>query len=337
MFSRVLPATLCAALCLLAPRVHAYEQDPVGGLIKALQDDNALVRKRAAVALGRLGAKAKEALPALLKAAEDDDADVRAAAQTARAKVEEPAARDALMARLTDANAKVKVRVAACKELAERFGHDPAVARLLEVMLTDGAVKGAAARALEVIDARKADAAGGKHRPSVALVNLAYVLRNYDKATEAQENFRAVIKEFEWRIQRQNKKLEACTKEMQQANLKPAEREEKEKEARALQRQIQDLNDEARRTLGKKQGEVIVEVYKDVERAAARYAREHDLDLVLHYNDACTEAEANSPPNIERKVGGPGCCVPLYMRSKAVDISDKVLAILNNEGHAAAK
>jgi Skp family chaperone for outer membrane proteins len=337
-FSRRLFVTsLFAALCLLCPRLHAYEEDPVSGLIKALKDDNALVRKRAAVALGRLGTQAKVALPALEKAAEDDDADVRAAARAARATVDEPAQRDALMARLADTSAKTKARVAACKELAERFGHDPAVARLLETMLTDKAVKAAAARGLEGIDARKSEpASGGKHAVSIAVINLAYVLRNYEKSAEAQEKLRAMIKEFEWRIGRLNKKLEACAKEMQQASLKPAEREEKEKEARDLQRQIQDLNDEARRTVGRKQGELLVEVYKDVQRAAARYAREHDLDLVLHYNDAVTEAEADSPPAIERKVGGAGC-LPLYVRSRAVDVSDKILALLNNGGRAAAK
>jgi Skp family chaperone for outer membrane proteins len=331
-------AGLFAGLCLLAPRVGAYEEDPAASLIKALKDDNALVRKRAAVALGRLGAGTKETLAALDKAAEDDDAEVRAAAKAARARLDEPAARDALMSRLADPKAKTRARVEACKELAERFGQDPAVARILESLLTDDSVKAAAARGLDVIDAHKPEAgSGGKHRASVGVVNLAYVLRNYQKATESQEKFRALYKEYEWRVQRLNKKLEATNKEMMQGDLKPAQREEREKEVRALQRQIQDLSDEARRALGNKQGETIVELYKEVQRAAARYAREHDLDLVLQYNDAATEAEANSPPAVERRVGGPGCCLPLYVRSKAVDISDKVLAILNDEGRADAK
>jgi Skp family chaperone for outer membrane proteins len=335
---RLVLAGLFAGLCLLAPRVCAYEEDPVAGLIKALKDDNALVRKRAAVALGRLGAGVKEALGALAKAAEDDDADVRAAAKAARARLDEPAARDALMSHLADPKAKTKARVEACKELAERFGHEPAVARLLESLLSDAVVKAAAARGLDVIDAHKSESgSGGKRRSSVAVVNLAYVLRNYQKATESQEKFRALYKEYEWRVQRLNRKLEAANKEMMQGDLKPAQREDREKEVRTLQRQVQDLSDEARRTLGAKQGATIVELYKEVDRAVSRYAREHDLDLVLQYNDAVTEAEANSPPAIERRVGGPGCCLPLYVRSKAVDISDKVLAILNDEGRADAK
>src|SRR5262245_41504230 len=66
-FPRLLSVNLLAALFLLSPHLYAYEEDSLGGLIKALKDENALVRKRAAVAIGRLGAQAKEALTALEK------------------------------------------------------------------------------------------------------------------------------------------------------------------------------------------------------------------------------------------------------------------------------
>ena len=130
----------------------ADEGARVAGLVKALQDDNALVRKRAAIALGRLGPGARAAVPALEKALHDADADVRAAAAAALEKVDVRLSLDALVRRLQDRGAPDRLRREACRELAERFGKEPAATRALEGVLTDPAVKADAARALEDID-----------------------------------------------------------------------------------------------------------------------------------------------------------------------------------------
>ena len=50
----------------------------VKGLIEALKDKDAEVRKNAAVSLGRIGKGARAAVPALAAALKDSDADVRA-------------------------------------------------------------------------------------------------------------------------------------------------------------------------------------------------------------------------------------------------------------------
>jgi hypothetical protein len=59
-------------------------------LVKALGDDDALIRKQAAVALKELGNKARHAIPALKKALKDNDTDVRAAAQAALEAIDIP-------------------------------------------------------------------------------------------------------------------------------------------------------------------------------------------------------------------------------------------------------
>jgi HEAT repeat protein len=130
------------------------DTDAVADLVKALQDDNALVRKRAAIALGRLGPGARDAIPALEKAVRDPDADVRAAATAALARVDTRPSLKTLVSRLHDRKTPEQVRRDACKELAERFASEPAATRALEAVLTDPAVKVDAARALEDIDRR---------------------------------------------------------------------------------------------------------------------------------------------------------------------------------------
>ncbi len=151
---------LLPLLCLLLIPAVAKPQparsdddaEPVRQLMKALADDNALVRKRAALALGRLGPQAAPAAAALRKALADADPDVRAAAATALRGIGGPLSKEELLQRLKDKLLTPATRAAACRELAERFASDPAVPRALEGLLSDPAVKLEAARALEAME-----------------------------------------------------------------------------------------------------------------------------------------------------------------------------------------
>jgi hypothetical protein len=152
-----------AGLSLVAAKPPPAD-DPVPDLIKALGDETALVRKRAAVALQHLGPAARPAVAALQKALNDDDADVRAAAAAALRTIGGPLSKDELLAQLKDRQQPAAARAAACKELAERFPQDPVVVKAMEGLLTDAAVKVAAARALEAME--------GKPRPQKVTLDI---------------------------------------------------------------------------------------------------------------------------------------------------------------------
>src|SRR5437868_791115 len=104
MARRTLIVAVClfAGLSLVTQRCRAEADDPVPDLVKALGDETALVRKRAALALQRLGPAARPAVAALQKALNDDDADVRAAAAAALRTIGGPLSRDELLAQLKD-------------------------------------------------------------------------------------------------------------------------------------------------------------------------------------------------------------------------------------------
>jgi dipeptidyl aminopeptidase/acylaminoacyl peptidase len=144
------------AITLPLPPARAADDDPepIAELAKALADDNALIRKRAALALGRLGPQAAPAAAALRKALSDADPDVRSAAAAALRGIGGPLSREELLHRFKDRTQPAAVRAAACRELVERFASDPSVPRVLEGQLADPAVKLEAARALEAIDKR---------------------------------------------------------------------------------------------------------------------------------------------------------------------------------------
>jgi HEAT repeat protein len=134
----------------------------VAGLLDALADADAAVRKQAAVALRDLGPKAKAAAPALRRATKDPDESVRTAAEAALAAVGRVPAAELLAFRLKDAREPVESRRAACTELGERFWHDPAAVRALQAALLDPAVKAQAAAGLEAAGKRN-PLLDGKH------------------------------------------------------------------------------------------------------------------------------------------------------------------------------
>jgi hypothetical protein len=92
---------------------------------------------------------------------------------------------------------------------------------------------------------------------------------------------------------------------------------------------MQDLDDEAKKTLGKKESDMLVTIYQEVAAAVNAYASANDIDFVLHYNDATTKEEMNGAPNIHRKMGS-GPCVPLYWKADG-DISQTIMLMLNQK------
>jgi Skp family chaperone for outer membrane proteins len=177
-----------------------------------------------------------------------------------------------------------------------------------------------------------AGAASAKTR--VALLNLKYVVMNYGKWKNFTEQLKSEYSKYEEQVKAMTNKMDGYKKQLAVTTDQTA-KEQIEKEAKSLQRQMQDLADEAKATLGKKESDMLVIIYREVASAVASYAQAMDIDLVMHYNDAITESEMNSPPNIQRKmVTGP--CTPLYYKANEIDISATILTMLNQHYQANA-
>jgi Skp family chaperone for outer membrane proteins len=166
-------------------------------------------------------------------------------------------------------------------------------------------------------------------RTRIGLVNLSHVVKNYAK----YERFQTEIKEIIERYQKRDKDLressDRLNKQLEDISLSEEEREEIEKKVKKLSRNIEENNEEAKKVLSKKSDAQMVVLYAEVEKAAERYAKAHDLDLVMHYNDAVDEAERNGAANVARKFKD-GACLPLYV-GPGIAISDAVIEILNKE------
>lgn len=165
------------------------------------------------------------------------------------------------------------------------------------------------------------------NKSRVALLNLTYVVKNYTKFKTFQEELKAAVDPYQAKDTAWKKEGEALVKESQAPGTTQQKREEIEAKLKDLQRKIEDNKVEASKLLNKKQGEQLKILYNDIRMAAYRYAAAHGIDMVLHYNDAITEADYNSEPNISRKMQA-GALMPIYM-AKGVDVSYEIVMALN--------
>jgi Skp family chaperone for outer membrane proteins len=163
----------------------------------------------------------------------------------------------------------------------------------------------------------------------IGIINLAYVIKNYDK----WKVFSAEIKEEIQRGEERVKGKQAQILELQKEALEPGLPAEKvleiKQKVEKLEADLKKQTEEAKAYFAKISDKQMVGIYKDVQLAGERYAKAHDLELILHFNDAIEEAEFDNPMNVARKMNAGGC-TPLYA-VRGIDVSQGVLAILNDK------
>jgi Skp family chaperone for outer membrane proteins len=160
----------------------------------------------------------------------------------------------------------------------------------------------------------------------IALINLPYVIKNYEKyksfIKEMQEEDKKYVEQIKTKKDIQEKKAKEAA-----ATPDAAKKEALEQEGRNLQRDIEDLAAKARKEMNKRGSDMMVQVYKEIRDAAWRHAQSNNFDLVLHFEDGSTAEEMNSAAVIMRKMNAGGC-IPLHW-NPALDISGHVLYALN--------
>ena len=172
----------------------------------------------------------------------------------------------------------------------------------------------------------------------IGLVNLTYAIKNYYKYKDFQEEifeFVAPYQQIDTQLRRKMDKLRAEAEQLnreaneggKKALLANEKREALESKAKQLQRELEDNSAEIKLKLGKRSDEEMKILFRDVEEAVKRYAANHDLDVVLHYNDAITPVDYLSGQNIARKLQS-GALMPIYSTA-GIDISKDITDLLN--------
>src|SRR5205807_2425139 len=98
-------------------------------------------------------------------------------------------------------------------------------------------------------------------------------------------------------------KIEGYKKDAANPQKQQAEIDSIQKEMVRLQRELEDINNEAKAVLNKKNDDESVLIYKEVQDMAGRFAAARGYDLVLTYNDApANDPGVYHPSNVARKM-----------------------------------
>lgn len=165
----------------------------------------------------------------------------------------------------------------------------------------------------------------------IALLNLTYVIKNYDKYNDFQREIKNDVEPFHKRDKKLKKLIEEAEQQKEKAKGNPKEMEAVEEKLKQLKREVEDNQAEVKKSIGKKSDEEMLILFKDVFEAAKHYAAGNGIELVLHYNDAVTDKDFMSPQNIARKFNT-DALMPLYAAS-GLDISREIVKSLNESMH----
>jgi Skp family chaperone for outer membrane proteins len=164
-------------------------------------------------------------------------------------------------------------------------------------------------------------------RTRIGLINMTRVLKSAKKMRAMQDEQREYIDQVQ-------KKLDtlktAYRNYLEAANhtTQPDEREKYEPKLRELKRQVEEEEISAKQHFSKQSAKATVRIYRDIEDAANRIAKAQDLELVMFYTDAVTEADFYTPENLQRKLSQSSALVPMIV-APGMDITETVIEALN--------
>jgi Skp family chaperone for outer membrane proteins len=158
--------------------------------------------------------------------------------------------------------------------------------------------------------------------------NMAKVMRDYKRAKTSVERLN-VRKN---RLSANLVGLKALHAELAAAAQKTADEDKRfalEQDARAVARQVEDMDREISKILNERASTIIAELYDEIYAVVAAVARDHGLTAVIAYPDAVTAEERESPFIKELKLKPPAAH-PFFL-DPSVEFSDEIVRRLNDK------
>jgi Skp family chaperone for outer membrane proteins len=169
-------------------------------------------------------------------------------------------------------------------------------------------------------------AAASPARTKIGLVNMAKVLKRYEKGNQVVQQLQDLRNSYIAQVNKKRAEIADIQKQMEKLTL-PAEREKMEGLITQLQRDIQDIDKRAQKELGTLSNDTLVQVYKEIKSVIDAVAQSQDLDMILSYLDAVTDQEANTAAIAQLKLQAPAA-MPLYHKP-SMDYTEMVILTLN--------
>jgi Skp family chaperone for outer membrane proteins len=168
----------------------------------------------------------------------------------------------------------------------------------------------------------------------IALINLTYVIKNYEKFKAFQEEMKREAAPFQKTDAALTAQGEALYKENSAATTTAERKDAIQKQLMELKRKAEDNKAEGTKVLGKKQEQGVTTLYLDVYQVAERIAKSRGFEMVLQFNDLVDQREYWGAQNIARKLQT-AACTPMYYNA-GLDISHDVVTTLNSSYKNAA-
>jgi Skp family chaperone for outer membrane proteins len=164
----------------------------------------------------------------------------------------------------------------------------------------------------------------------IGLINMARVLKDSKLGQTVEADLRRQTQQLQKDLASLRKQLQHNSAVYLDPATAPREKERLNRDFRLLQRDMQEEEAAARAKLAELNGKACIRVYRAVEDAANRIAKSQDLELVMFYTDAVTEADYYSPENMQHKLTQSGVLMPMVV-APGMDITETVIAALNHQ------
>jgi Skp family chaperone for outer membrane proteins len=162
----------------------------------------------------------------------------------------------------------------------------------------------------------------------IGMLNMVEVVKNYKKAQNLEGDLRRTQQDWENKLKPFRDQANALKTKYTSPTISQADREQIEKDMRKVQMDFQSMEEDAKKDLQKKSGEVYKQIYREVEDAVNRFAGSNGYAAVFFYNDAITPDEKYSPTNVARKFSLPAAAIPMYIAPQ-IDITAIICNNLN--------
>jgi Skp family chaperone for outer membrane proteins len=173
---------------------------------------------------------------------------------------------------------------------------------------------------------RRLPAAPTAVRPTVAVFNMAAVMRDYDKAKYQVHLLNKMRIDRSGRLVTMRGEAAKLT-ELVRNSVDPAAKERYSKDLTTLERNFQDEQQAVGKMLNDEASKVISKLYDEIKMVVDKTAEMNAYHIVFAYPDAVTAEEQSNPFFKEMKLKPPAA-QPFYV-SKQVDITGVVIQTLN--------
>jgi Skp family chaperone for outer membrane proteins len=159
----------------------------------------------------------------------------------------------------------------------------------------------------------------------IVIVNIAKVLRDYNKANFKGAEITKKREAYVKRVQALQDQIALINADFAKATNPDVKKQLQEK-ALGFQRQVEDIDREAKRELTQLSNDTIVQVYQEIKGVILDIAKANSLDMVLCYPAATRPEDENSPQVAQLMLQTPAL-IPFY--HSGMDITKVVVETLN--------